>query len=45
MARQAAEEGKREEEQKDEEPDGELFRNILEGKEELTDDNMNEMMA
>ena len=45
MARQAAEEVKREEEQKDEEPDGELFRNILEGKEELTDDNMNEMMA
>ena len=49
LARQAAageEEKKEEEEQKgDVEPDPELFRNILEGREELTDDNMNEMMA
>ena len=44
VAKQAAE---LEEEKKEEEvePDADKFRNILEGNEELTDDNMQEMMA
>lgn len=32
-------------EEQSQEPDGEMFRNILEGKEDLTDDKMQEMMG
>lgn len=39
------EEEKKQEVENDEEPDASTFRNILEGKEELTDDKMQEMMG
>lgn len=45
VARNLEEEKKEEDDQEIQGPDGEKFRNILEGKEELTDDAMQEMMG
>ena len=45
VARNAAQEEEKKDGEIEEGPDGERFRNILEGKEELTDDAMQEMMG
>jgi len=44
VSRQAALAEEEKKEEAEEEPDGNMFRNILEGREELTDDKMEEMM-
>lgn len=44
VARKQLEEEKKDGEEADQEPDPSVFRNILEGKEELTDDKMGDMM-